>query len=82
MGNQEKIKIVGYSYVYEGTDAEEAEREVALLTECVGCKHAKTTDILVHLEFCLHCKRAYRAEEDRDIHADKYEKEVDENEED
>lgn len=70
--NNEKIEIVGYSYVYNGTDAEEAKREVSLITECWGCKHYKSTDILIHLEYCLRCKRAYQAEEDRDMHEDKY----------
>lgn len=72
--HEEKVEIVGYSYVYEGTDIEEAKKELSLLTECRGCKHDKNTDVLVHLEFCLRCKRAYHAEEDRNMHEDRYEK--------
>lgn len=77
--NNEKIEVVGYSYVCNGTDVEEVKREISLLTECGGCKHHKSTDILVHLEHCLRCKRAYHAEEDRDMNEDRYEKEVNEN---
>lgn len=42
------------------------------MNECQGCKYEDSTDIKIHLEFCTHCKRAYQAEEDRDMHEDKY----------
>lgn len=50
------------------------------MNECQGCKYEKSTDIKISLEFCTHCKRAYQAEEDRDMHEDKYvrmEKDID-----
>ena len=42
------------------------------MNECQGCKYEESTDIKIHLEVCTHCKRAYQAEEDRDMHEDKY----------
>lgn len=41
--------------------------------ECKGCKYENSTDIVVHLDKCTHCKRGYYNEEDREIHADLYE---------
>lgn len=41
--------------------------------ECKGCKYENSTDIQIHLEKCTHCKRAYKHEEDREIHKDLYE---------
>lgn len=42
------------------------------LDECLGCVYEESDDIKVHLEYCIHCKRAYYSEEDRDIHEDRY----------
>ena len=39
---------------------------------CKGCKYDESTDIVVHLNYCTHCKRQYLTEEERDIHKDLY----------
>ena len=42
---------------------------------CDGCIHndgPNASNILVHMQFCLRCKRAYWKPEDRDIHVDFY----------
>lgn len=44
------------------------------MTKCDGCKYDKSTDIVIHLEFCTHCERAYTSEKDREYHEDLYEK--------
>ena len=41
--------------------------------DCKGCKYEKSTNIKELLAFCIHCKRAYSHEEDREIHEDMYE---------
>lgn len=41
-----------------------------LIDECKNCKYEESTDIKEHMEFCLHCKRAYLVKEERDLHKD------------
>lgn len=41
--------------------------------ECLGCKYDDSTNIAIHLQFCINCKRAYSRESERDIHEDLYE---------
>lgn len=43
------------------------------MNDCKRCKYENSTDIEIHLEFCIDCKRAYSSEEDREFHEDKYE---------
>ena len=45
--------------------------------DCDGCKYEHSNDILIHMEFCLRCKRGYFNEEDQDIHEDLYDKKED-----
>lgn len=40
------------------------------MDDCSCCKYENSTDIKIHMEFCLHCKRGYFAEEERDLHED------------
>lgn len=41
--------------------------------DCDGYKYEDSNDILIHMEFCVHCKRGYFDEKDQDIHEDLYE---------
>ena len=43
------------------------------MDECNGCKYEESTDIKIHMQYCLHCKRGYLAEEARDLHDDLFE---------
>lgn len=40
--------------------------------DCDGCKYEDSNDIVIHMEFCLHCKRGYFSKEDQEIHEDLY----------
>lgn len=51
------------------------------MDECKGCVSYESTDICEHIDFCMHCKRAYYEPFERSIHADLYtKKEKEENE--